>query len=414
MASLQKDPSGNFHVTFRFQGTRYKRSLKTKSQKTAQSRRGRLEENISLLEAGRLTIPEKADIPTFLLSDGKLDGSAKPSQSLRLEDLYTTYTTSVPTDALEPTTLKTVALHTRHVKRILGPRKKLGSITGRDLQRYVTTRSTEPGKNGTVSAGTIRKEIGTLGSLWNWARTQEYVVGQFPNTGLVYPKQVEKQPFQTWQQIERRIVADELSAEAAKELWQCLYLSADQITDLLDHINRACEYSFLYPMSVMAAHTGARRSELCRSMRSDFDLDARTVVIHERKRSRQKRTTRIVPISSTLASVMKGWFRRSGCSRFTFPEDHRVMRTRKKQATEGCVTPDEASHHLTTTLEGGEWENVPGWHMFRHSFISNCACRGVDQRFIDEWVGHQTDEQRRRYRHLFPDRQQTMLDSVFE
>ena len=28
--------------------------------------------------------------------------------------------------------------------------------------------------------------------------------------------------------------------------------------------------------------------------------------------------------------------------------------------------------------------------------------RGVDQRIIDEWMGHQTEAMRKRYRHLFP------------
>ena len=36
------------------------------------------------------------------------------------------------------------------------------------------------------------------------------------------------------------------------------------------------------------------------------------------------------------------------------------------------------------------------------SFASNLAVQGVDQRFIDKWMGHQTEEMRRRYQHLFP------------
>lgn len=51
--------------------------------------------------------------------------------------------------------------------------------------------------------------------------------------------------------------------------------------------------------------------------------------------------------------------------------------------------------------------------MFRHSFISALASRGVDQRVIDDMVGHSTDEQRRRYRHLYPDVTQQAVLSVF-
>jgi integrase len=49
----------------------------------------------------------------------------------------------------------------------------------------------------------------------------------------------------------------------------------------------------------------------------------------------------------------------------------------------------------------------------RHAFISACASKEIDQRLIDEWVGHQTDDQRRRYRHLYPNDQVEALRSVF-
>jgi len=33
---------------------------------------------------------------------------------------------------------------------------------------------------------------------------------------------------------------------------------------------------------------------------------------------------------------------------------------------------------------------------------------------IDEWVGHQTEEQRRRYRHLYPTTQQEAISRMFQ
>jgi integrase len=54
-----------------------------------------------------------------------------------------------------------------------------------------------------------------------------------------------------------------------------------------------------------------------------------------------------------------------------------------------------------------------GFHVLRHSFISCLAAAGVDQRIIDEWAGHSTDEQRRRYRHLVPDVKQQAIAGVF-
>jgi hypothetical protein len=37
----------------------------------------------------------------------------------------------------------------------------------------------------------------------------------------------------------------------------------------------------------------------------------------------------------------------------------------------------------------------------------------VDQRLINGWVGHQTEEMVRRYRHLIPDQQRAAIRSVF-
>lgn len=50
----------------------------------------------------------------------------------------------------------------------------------------------------------------------------------------------------------------------------------------------------------------------------------------------------------------------------------------------------------------GKWKVLRGLHSLRHSFISCLAAAGVDQRIIDELVGHQTPEQQKRYRHIFP------------
>lgn len=78
------------------------------------------------------------------------------------------------------------------------------------------------------------------------------------------------------------------------------------------------------------------------------------------------------------------------------------------------LTERYATKHFRDTVDGTQWENVRGFHVFRHSFASNAAIEGVDQRMIDEWMGHQTDEMRRRYRHLAPSHQQAAIDSVFD
>ncbi len=52
-----------------------------------------------------------------------------------------------------------------------------------------------------------------------------------------------------------------------------------------------------------------------------------------------------------------------------------------------------------------------GFHTYRHSFASNLAAAGVDQRVIDEWMGHQTEAMRKRYRHWFPASRRAAIES---
>ena len=55
---------------------------------------------------------------------------------------------------------------------------------------------------------------------------------------------------------------------------------------------------------------------------------------------------------------------------------------------------------------------IKGWHVLRHSFASNCAAKGIDQRLIDSWLGH-TTEISKRYLHLIPSNEQNALNTVF-
>ena len=79
-----------------------------------------------------------------------------------------------------------------------------------------------------------------------------------------------------------------------------------------------------------------------------------------------------------------------------------------------AITDDQASNFFEATFRKSKWSVLHGWHLFRHSFCSNCAAAGVEQRIINEWVGHQTPEMVRRYRHLFPNHEQDAIESVFQ
>ena len=151
----------------------------------------------------------------------------------------------------------------------------------------------------------------------------------------------------------------------------------------------------------MAAYSGARRSEILRSQIEDVDLAHGHMVIREKKRVKGTRSTRSVPIAPALDKILSDWFAIHPGGRMTFCHNLEPL------------SRDQAHDYFVRTLADSKWDVLRGWYVLRHSFISNCASQNVDQRMIDDWVGHQTDEMRRRYRHLFPTRQRDALASVF-
>ena len=406
MAWLEREPTGQFHVRFRIGSRKFKRSLKTKSESEAETRRVRLEETIRLVESGRITVPADVDLPTYLLSDGRLDHPMAVPDAVRLGDLFDEFTESLPEGSMEANSLYTAKIHMNHLRRTLGARFVARDLSLSDLQKHIRKRSTEKGIRGRrVSPTTIKKELTTFSSVWSWARLSGYVDGPFPNSGLRYPKTAEKPPFQTWKAIESQIARGHLSDEEQSDLWDCLFLSIDEITELLVHVAASRQPPWLHPMCCMAAFTGARRSEMLRSQISDFDFVNDTVVIREKKRSRSKRTTRVLPIAPGFREVIARWLDAQAATKFTFSHNG--------DCQEESATIDASNHHLRQALSGSRWAKIRGWHMFRHSFISNCAACGIDQRIIDAWSGHQTEEMRRRYTHLFPDNQQDAIRLVF-
>lgn len=135
-----------------------------------------------------------------------------------------------------------------------------------------------------------------------------HLTGDFPNHGLVYPKGREKPPFHTRAEIDEQIKRGGLTGDEKRELWASLFLTLPEVAELLEYVRETARHDWIYPMFCFAAHTGARRSEILRSRISDFDFHARSVLVRERKRVKGRQTTRRVPMSGFLASVMREWF----------------------------------------------------------------------------------------------------------
>jgi len=392
-----------FHVAFRIGDRRFKKTLKTTDRRAADALAQRIDERLRLIEAGHIVLPEGADLVAYLMSDGRLEQTVSVEKKVGriLGEIIPEYLISTNQGSLESNSFRTLKIHLNHILKVLGNTCRIESVTFASLQGYIDSRSRSKGRRGKpLSATTIRKELVSFGGMWGWAIRMGYVKQPFQKQGLRYPKVDEKPPFQTFAEIERRITRGKLLPLQQAELWDCLYFSPDELQVVLNHVQKTARSPFAYPMVLTAAHTGARRSELMRMEVQDVDFETGIITIRERKRSKGKRTTRTVPMSAHLKDVLAQSLAESP-SRFVFTQSG------------AALSVDEVNHHLKWALLDSPWKNMRGWHVFRHSFISNCASCGIDQRMIDDWVGHQTEEMRKRYRHLLPSSQRTAIETVF-
>lgn len=419
-----------YRAVFMYAGKKYAYSLDTGDSDMSEALRGGVEKTLMLMAQGLLKLPEGADVIAFVKAAGKVEEPPPPVvERLHLEKLTDGYLESHANGAMEENSLATVRMHLGHLAATLGERFDVQALTLEDLQRHVDKRAKKRHRGRPLSPITLRKEMATFRACWNWGVHGGKLRGHFPSRSLKYPKGEENPPFRTWEEIERQIALGGLTEREREELWDCLFLTLAEIGELLAFVKENAAHPWVYPAFCFAAHTGARRSEILRVKTFDADFAGETVVIHEKKRSRGKRTTRRAPLSPFLAGVLKEWLAVHPGGPYLFCHAGEVFRSKKRSRTTGhqndkvrpsslkgrlatvrqrerpaqvALTKDEAHDHFQRTLASGKWKVLRGWHLLRHSFISNCAAKGVDQRLIDDWVGHTTEEMRKRYRHLVP------------
>lgn len=409
MASLQQRGK-SWRLLFNYKSRQHTLTIGEVSEVEAHAWKGKVELLLLRLKQNLLTLPAGCDICTFLEHDGKppepkLPAEQAPARKREVtlgqlrEDYLATHRSS-----LEANTLKTIEIHFNHLLGCLGEKTPLAALSLKELQTYVQSRE------GKVEPGTIKMEVITLRTAWNWGVRFNLAEGDFPGAGLRYPKAKEKPPFMTYQEAQRRIE----QGATPEEMWECLYLTPEELQEVLALVKQKAIQPWVYPMAVTAAHTGARRSELIRALAQDVDLAGGVLTIREKKKRKGMDSTRRAPMSSLLLSVLGDYQkdRPAGCP-FLFYQEARVTRSKKKREGATPVTKDEAHNHLERALSGSKWEVLKGWHVFRHSCISALANRGVDQRVIQDMVGHMTAEMQRRYAHLYPSTKQAAIRSVF-
>lgn len=392
MASLQKK-GDSWYCQFMYQRQRHTFTVGKVEETEANATAAKIDYILMRIRQRLLEVPAGMDIITFIEHDGKPPAVVveKPKSAL-FSEFRQRYIDTFSNGAIETNTLYTAKIHLNHLAETLGDKFALDQLAHADLQRHIDRR-----RKDEVASATIKKEIDSFRAAWNWACRMGIAHGSFPSAGLVYPKGDDKLPFMTMEEIERRIRA----GGNPDELWECLYLTDTEISDLLDHVQNRRISPWIYPAFVVAAHAGARRSEIMRARPEDVDLASGAITLREKKRVKGRRTTRRVPLSKRLSLALTAWLAEHGPATFLFGPGARML------------SPQSVTKGFERAVKNSKMKSMRGWHVLRHSFISALASRGVDQRLIDDFVGHQTEEQRRRYRHLYPSTQQDAIKGVF-
>jgi integrase len=314
----------NWYAVFDWGGVSYTHSLKTTDEELADIRLAPIKDTLYRLEHGRIQLPPELDSKAaklFILSDGLSTEKAPHRPALTIEGLSQRFLIS---RTVEPNTLNTLTFHFNHLKRILTPGKALSSIGLADLQQYANVRSNEQYRGKQIQSHTIRKELKTLRQAWSWAlemgHTSAVPVWKLKSIGLC--KDRGREPFRTYDQIDKKIKRGGLSEEDQARLWETLYLNSTELSELLDFVETSCCRPFILPMIAFVALTGCRRSEMLRSLVDDWDFVHRHVLVRAKKADRSVEfTTREIDIHPRLAPIMASWFSGHPGGQFAITQD---------------------------------------------------------------------------------------------
>lgn len=396
MASAHKTKVG-YEVRWRFAGRQFNQSVGDVTSAEADAFAGQIDDTLNAIKRGWVKPPAEADYATikaFIFSGGQeviRTAVVAATRPLTLSELFRRYEAELTASTKDASSRKTEGYHIAHIRRVLGDLREVETIALRDVQGYVDARASQ------VSRETIKKEAQTFRFIWNWAFKRGHLKVAVPWTEreLTLPKARSKEPFRTMAEIEARIRRGGMSERGEKAWWEALYLTGQEMREVLSFVEANRTADWVFPLVALCILTGCRRSEALRSEPTDFDFEGGTVHIREKKKnSAYEFTRRTVGLHPRLAEIMVTWL----ASR---PEGF------------AGITKDMTNDHLTRTLAKSEkWRNIKGFHVFRHSFASALAIRGVDQRVIDALMGHGTEEMAKRYRHIAQHVRQSAVDDL--
>jgi len=206
-----------------------------------------------------------------------------------------------------------------------------------------------------VKPATVYQELGLMRRMFNVARRE-------------------------WKWVKDNPVAD-LSFSVGTRNFRDRWLTEEEEYTLLRNAGNPW---WLYPLLMVALHTGMRKGEILALRWQDIDFRRRILTIHKSKTNMK----RGIPLSDTLTSVLldlkqnRKLFEISGR---VFPISDRSLRQSYNKA-----------------LERSGIENFT-FHDLRHTFATRLVQNGVDIYSVQKLLGHTTVSMTLRYTHHYPE-----------
>jgi hypothetical protein len=175
----------SYRILFRYGGRQHAFTLGTVSEDDANAKAAHVDYLLMRLKQGLITIPDGIDIANFVEFDGNppqpaaVKTATPVAEVITLATLRDRYLTTHDV-AHEQNTIKTARIHFKHLVTTYGEQFPLSELTHAALQRHVDRRS-QVG----VKSVTIKKELATLRSAYNWAQRGGLVTANWPGRGLV-------------------------------------------------------------------------------------------------------------------------------------------------------------------------------------------------------------------------------------
>jgi integrase len=403
MANLGK--KGELYVArFRYDGKEYKKSLKTTCLADARAALGGVERVLHGLATGLIQVPPGVDPGDFILSGGTLKDRPKTRRrSQPLTALIAEYLAGQGHKARS--SVYTEGIHLRNLVRHLGARAEAPAdrITHRDLEQFLQARLK------VRTPATVHKERDTVGQFFRWLVAHGHLAASPASCLSPVKGEVDLPPFRTIAEIEAVLARGGLSEPEALALWDCLYLTPAEIAGLLGTVRARAAADYAHLLHAIPAYTGMRRGEVLRLRWSDVDLVQGHVVARSLKQSRRAvETKRRIDLHPQLARELTAWRGKRPAGQYVVCEPGGLVPLGRDLANRAFWQPMRGTPWCLNSKKN--WFKV-GFHTYRHSFASNLAAAGVDQRVIDEFMGHSTESMRRRYRHLFPRDRRSAIES---